>query len=145
MSHVVNTVIAAALALASLISPSVSYAADYVVQSGDDSGECANRHHLGTITARFRYQVQHVPGLPDVSITDFQNIHEHRYLPETYEWPIARRYCGATAILSDGASREIWYLIEGRMGFAGMGENVEFCVAGFDRWYVYNGACRVLR
>ena len=20
----------------------------------------------------------------------------------------------------------------------------EFCVAGFDRWYVYNGRCRVL-
>jgi hypothetical protein len=31
------------------------------------------------------------------------------------------------------------------MGFAGMGDNVEFCVSGFDRWYVYNGRCRVLR
>ncbi len=145
MSHVVNTVVAAALALASFVSPSVSHAADYVVQSGNDVGECANQHHLGRITARFRHQVHNVPGLPDVSITDFQNIHEHRYLPETEEWPIARRYCGATAILSDEVSREIWYLIEGRMGFAGIGENVEFCVSGFDRWYVYNGACRVLR
>jgi hypothetical protein len=36
-------------------------------------------------------------------------------------------------------------LIEGRMGFAGIGENVEFCVSGFDRWLVYNGRCRVLQ
>ena len=31
------------------------------------------------------------------------------------------------------------------MGFASIGDNVEFCVAGFDRWMVYNGRCRVLR
>ena len=70
--------------------------------------------------------------------------------------PIARRYCGATVELSDGRRRDIWYLIEERMGFATLldgfhlanetrGSNVEFCVAGFDRWMVYNGACRVLR
>jgi hypothetical protein len=42
-------------------------------------------------------------------------------------------------------SRDIWYLIEIPMGFAGVGSNVEFCVAGFDRWNVYGGGCRVLR
>ena len=31
------------------------------------------------------------------------------------------------------------------MGFVGIGDNVEFCVSGFDRWMVYNGRCRVLR
>ena len=59
--------------------------------------------------------------------------------------PIGRRYCGATVILSDGHDRDIWYLIEEGMGFASIGDNVEFCVSGFDRWYVYNGRCRVLR
>ncbi len=31
------------------------------------------------------------------------------------------------------------------MGYAGVGNNVEFCVTGFDRWYVYSGRCRILR
>jgi capsid protein len=89
--------------------------------------------------------VRNVPNLPDVAITDFHDIHEHRYIPDDPDNPIARRYCGATVVLSDGNSRDLWYLIESRMGFAGMGDNVEFCVSGFDRWYVYNGRCRVLR
>ena len=82
---------------------------------------------------------------PHVDITDFRGIHEHRYLPYAEEWPIARRYCGATAALSDGSDRTIWYLIEDGMGFVGIGDNVEFCVSGFDRWFVYNGHCRILR
>ena len=83
--------------------------------------------------------------MPDVDIADLREIHEHRYLPYGEDWPIARRYCGATADLSDGRSRTIWYLIEDGMGFAGIGDNVEFCVSGFDRWMVYNGRCRILR
>ena len=55
--------------------------------------------------------------------------------------PIAAR----TVILSDGDARDIWYLIEEGQGYASIGDNVEFCVSGFDRWYVYNGRCRVLR
>ena len=90
-----------------------------------------------------------MPNLPKVAITNFSGIHQHRYLPAYYsyyeEWPIGRRYCGATVSLSDGDSREIWYLIEEGQGFASIGNNVEFCVSGFDRWYVYNGRCRVLR
>ena len=59
-----------------------------------------------------------MPNLPQVAITDFQNIHEHRYLPAGEERPIGRRYCGATVVLSDGDSRDIWYLIEEGQGFA---------------------------
>jgi hypothetical protein len=106
---------------------------------------CEDPHILATIVDRFRYQVHNVPHLPIVGIREFRGIHEHRYLPYREDRPIARRYCGATADLSDGRSRTIWFLIEDGMGLAGMGDNVEFCVAGFDRWMVYNGACRVLR
>ena len=81
------------------------------------SGVCAEPWVLRKITERFRYQVRHVPHLPDVAITDFQRIHEHRYLPSLGEdRPIGRRYCGATVILSDGDGRDIWYLIEEGMG-----------------------------
>ena len=99
---------------------------------------------LSRITERFRHQVRHVPNLPDVAISDFRRIHERRYLPERgLDRPIGRLYCGATAVLSDGHERPIWYFIESHMGYAGVGDGVEFCVSGFDRWNVYNGRCRV--
>lgn len=106
---------------------------------------CEDPYILSTIVSRFRHQVMNVPHLPDVGITDFRKIHQHRYLPYSKKWPIARRYCGATVELSDGRRRTIWYLVEDGMGFAGVGDNVEFCVSGFDRWLVYNGSCRILR
>lgn len=107
--------------------------------------ECDDPHVLSTIVSRFDHQVHNVPHLPNVAITDFHRIQQTRYLPYSEERPIARRYCGATAALSDGRTRAIWYLIEDGMGLAGIGDNVEFCVSGFDRWLVYNGSCRVLR
>ncbi|MEQ1953213.1 hypothetical protein [Mesorhizobium sp. CN2-181] len=145
MSHVVKTLVAAALALGGVTFASISHAADYLVQRHKEISACENPLFLGKISDRFTYQVHNVPNLPDVRIEDFRDIREHRYLPETEEWPIARRYCAATVVLSDGRKHDLWYLIEGRMGFVGIGENVEFCVSGFDRWFVYNGRCRVLR
>lgn len=106
---------------------------------------CSDGAVLSRIVERFRHQVTHVPNLPDVRIVDLLEVHEHRYLPFREDRPIARRYCGATALLSDGRRREMWYLIEDRMGFVGIGDGVEFCVSGFDRWNVYDGRCRVLR
>ncbi|MER8386106.1 hypothetical protein NKI19_29060 [Mesorhizobium sp. M0751] len=120
-------------------------AADLAIYTDEDSGVCGEAWVLDKITDRFSYQVHHVPHLPDVQIVDFQRIHQHRYLPADDTWPIGRRYCGATVSLSDGRARTIWYLIEEGQGFASIGDNVEFCVSGFDRWMVYNGRCRVLR
>jgi capsid protein len=144
-----RTALLLAAALAATVCTSTVRAADYLSGSGEPQavGECAEPRYLAKITKGFDHQVKHVPNLPDVAITDFRNIHEHRYEPgyETdSDAPIARRYCGAKVVLSDGRSRDLWYLIESRMGFAGMGDNVEFCVSGFDRWNVYNGRCRVL-
>ncbi|MER8696807.1 hypothetical protein NKI77_20865 [Mesorhizobium opportunistum] len=144
-------------ALAALISLCTSLAAPFGVTQAvqaadlvgvypdDDGGVCGQPWVLNKITHRFSYQVRHVPHLPDVQITDFRRIHQHRYLPANDTWPIGRRYCGATVSLSDGRDRTIWYLIEEGQGFASIGDNVEFCVSGFDRWMVYNGRCRVLR
>lgn len=136
---------AALLALSSIFSSTSSaQAADFIIDYADP-GICGEDRFLRTIVKRFHHQVTHVPNLPDVDILDFRRIYEKRYLPEQERWPIGRRYCGATVHLSDGGERPIWYLIEEGMGFASIGDNVEFCVSGFDRWYVYNGDCRVLR
>ena len=109
------------------------------------SGDCSEAWVLDKITRRFRHQVRHVPNLPQVDIVDFRGIRERSYRPASQEWPIGRRYCQATVALSDGHDRAVWYLIEEGQGYASMGDNVEFCVAGFDRWMVYNGRCRILR
>jgi hypothetical protein len=110
----------------------------------NDGSVCGDAWVLNKITSRFNYQVRHVPNLPYVEILDFRGIHQARYLPAGEKWPIERHYCRARVALSDGRDRAIWYLIEGGQGFASMGDNVEFCVSGFDRWMVYNGRCRVL-
>jgi len=148
MTRFARTLLAALIgAVAPLSVAPVAQAADlpgYVDDGG--SGVCAESWVLNRITSRFRHQVHNVPHLPDVEIVDFRRIHEHRYLPALGEKrPIARRYCGATAALSDGRERTVWYLIEEGQGYASMGDNVEFCVSGFDRWMVYNGHCRILR
>jgi hypothetical protein len=126
-------------------------AADYIrsaprhVAHYADQGICAESGYLSRISNKFHYQIAHVPYLPDVEIADFQGIHQNRYLPADEDHPIARLYCEATAVLSNGRRHQVFYLIESGMGFAGIGgTNVEFCVNGFDRWKVYDGRCRVL-
>lgn len=142
---IVKTAMSLLIAMGVALAPHFASAADFSVQHGQSDELCARSSYLSRISSRFDYQVRHVPNLPQVQILDFQNIREDRYLPETEDWPIARRYCKANVVLSDGRTRDLWYLVEGRMGFVGLGENVEFCVSGFDRWFVYNGRCRVLR
>lgn len=134
-----------ALAVAAMFAAAAPAPAADMIRDYADPGVCAEQRVLSRITHRFRHQVTHVPNLPKVDIVDFRGIFENRYLHANEKWPIGRRYCGATAALSNGEHRAVWYLIEEGMGFASLGDNVEFCVDGFDRWYVYNGRCRVLR
>jgi len=133
------------IAAAAIFSAPAS-AADLVVGvAAGDPGACGDSRVLGRISGRFDYQVRHVPNLPQVSIVDFERIGVSRYEPASEWWAVDRRYCSGKVRLSDGKSRNIWFLIERPMGFAGVGSNVEFCVAGFDRWHVYSGNCRVLK
>lgn len=126
--------------------PQPSATSHVVTIAADIARSCDDGAVLKRIISRFRHQVTHVPNLPDVHIVEFRRIHERRNKAATENWPIPRRYCGAKASMSDGRERDIWYLIEGGMGFATIGgDNVEFCVQGFDRWFVYNGRCRVVR
>ena len=140
------SLLAALATLASLGAPvRPALAADPLVYSAADPGLCDDGWQLGRIRHRFSYQVRHVPDLPDVRISEFYNIQAARYEGEDEKHPIFRQYCRADALLSDGRTHRVWYLIEGDQGFASLGTNVEFCVDGFDRWHVYNGGCRVLR
>ncbi|MBE7185150.1 MAG: hypothetical protein INR68_12195 [Methylobacterium mesophilicum] len=135
---------AVALALGAVFAPQPAFSADPVLIQVDP-GVCAEQRYLGRIVSRFDYQVRNVPKLPQVGIQSFYNISERRYEPTDERHPISRRYCEADVMLSNGERRDINYLIETDMGFASIGNSVEFCVEGFDRWYVYNGRCRVLK
>lgn len=143
MNRFVSLALASVLALAGGIA--TASAADPVAVRASDSGVCSSDKVLNTISRRFDHQVRNVPNLPQVGIADFYGVREVRHLPSHEERPVERLYCRAQAALSDGQSRDIWYLVEWPMGFAGIGGNVEFCVAGFDRWHVYGGRCRVLQ
>ena len=146
MQRLTSTILAALIGLAGLALPSVASAADLVHGVyARDPGACGHPRVLSRISHRFSYQVRHVPHLPDVKITGFHRVGQTRYLPARDKWPVERRYCHASVALSDGKQRRVWYLLETPWGYAGVGTSVEFCVAGFDRWNVYNGNCRVLR
>ena len=56
-----------------------------------------------------------------------------------------RLYCHGTAQMNDGHKRQIWWLIEGGMGFAGLGDNLEFCISGLDPLKVHGAWCRSVR
>ena len=104
--------------------------------------ECDNAEVLKVIDSRFDHAALH-KGV--IAIDGFSKIHQHRLINATTRSPIARRYCGATATMSDGKHRTMWYLIEDGMGLAGIGDNVEFCVSGLDPMKAYDGRCRVLK
>lgn len=144
-----RTLAAAALSAALLaISAPGAMAADWIGRKPAAvpiDSPCGDARALNRISKRFDHQVRHVPGLPPVAILAFHDIRQQRFLPAHEDNPIARLYCNATVALTDGQSRKLWYLIEYGQGFASIGDNVEFCVSGFDRWNVYDAHCRVLQ
>ncbi len=145
MKHLLSIMIVAALAGLGTMTPDAQ-AADLVRGvAASDPGACSDQRVLAKISHRFRYQVRHVPHLPDVEIVGYSRLGQKRFHPKSERHPISRRYCHGSVDLSDGRRRSMWYLIEDPMGFAGIGSNVEFCISGFDRWLVYGGRCRVLR
>lgn len=98
----------------------------------------------GTVSSRFAQNMRGFLGL-DLSIAEFGVIHESRYEPRDATHRVERRYCQAKVITTDGARRQLWYLIENGWGYAGVGSSVEFCVSGLDPWRVYGAACKSLR
>ncbi len=133
-----------ALALPLLAVPTLPAHAGWL-HSDREALACDDASVLNRISSKFRTQAREVHHYKSLAISAYDRVHEHRYLDKRENRPIARRYCGATVTLSDGRERTLWYLIERGVGFASIGDNVEFCLSGFDRWNVYNNACRILR
>ncbi|MDZ5696315.1 hypothetical protein [Chelativorans sp. M5D2P16] len=145
MARISGFAVALATSLATVAPQLPAQAADTVAVYAQEDSICGHGSVQSAVRNGFHYQVRHVPHLPDVGIVDLYNARLTRYEPATFNNPIERRYCAATVRLTDGQDRPVWYLIEYGQGLAGLGDNVEFCVLGFDRWNVYNAECSVLR
>ena len=106
--------------------------------------DCSAPGVLSFIDISFDYKASHYLHR-DLDITGLYKMHENRFEGRDDTHPVERVYCHARASMSDGHTRDVWYLIERNWGFAGIGQSVEFCVSGLDPWYAYGRNCRSLR
>ncbi|OAP40555.1 hypothetical protein AU381_01185 [Sinorhizobium glycinis] len=109
-----------------------------------DIGICDDPSVLGFITRRFDYKAANYLHA-NLAIAEIREMGQSRFEPRDYTHLVEREYCYATAVMSDGDRRPLWYLIERPWGFAGVGRNIEFCIGGLDPWYVYGAHCSSLR
>jgi len=99
---------------------------------------------VARISEKFAYQDAHI-GFTGLVIANVDGMRE-RAVSAGGPSLVDRRYCGATAWLSDGRQAEVVYLIEGpKLGIFSIGWHVESCVAGFDPFHVYDARCRSIR
>lgn len=104
---------------------------------------CDTTIALGLIKVRF-WEKEFTFWKSGLSIVEFDNIQETAYRPWAAN-TIPRRFCSATAILSDGVARPVHYSISEDTGFAGAIWGVEWCVVGLDRNWAYNPQCKMAR
>ncbi|MCD2177689.1 hypothetical protein [Rhizobium sp. C1] len=81
----------------------------------------------------------------DLDITGFDRVSNTHVDYRNETQPIQRVYCHAKVDMNDGHRRDLWYMIESGMGFAGLGDRVRFCISGLDPWYVDGRECRSVR
>ena len=99
---------------------------------------------LRSIANRFAYQDAHIV-YSGVTIASISGVRQRAYKPARGGF-IDRRFCGATAWLSNGRRSEVVYMIDGPWtGFAGFGYHVQSCLPGRDPYHVYDASCRSLR
>lgn len=101
---------------------------------------CDNPWTLGKIGLRFAYKERRFWG-SGAYIGKVESVKEIAYRPWGPDF-IPRRHCAARVRMDNGKETFIAYAIGEKLGFAGMGYGVEWCVVGYDRNYAYGPACR---
>ena len=104
---------------------------------------CADAHVLGRIMDRFAWAERNT-WHRGILMTSLQNARpgDHPYFEPGL---VKRDYCVADGFMSDGSARMVYYAIEYGVGFASIGNYVDFCVLGLDPWHVHDEACRTVR
>lgn len=106
--------------------------------------DCSDGSVLSFIDQRFDYKA-HRYLQADLDIVGFDRVSNTHVDVRDETHPIQRVYCHAKVDMNDGRRRDLWYMIESGMGFAGLGERVRFCIAGLDPWHVDGRECRSVR
>jgi hypothetical protein len=104
---------------------------------------CTDRGPLDKIAARFPNKESDFWN-SSLRIVRFDQIREIAWEPWS-SGTIPRRYCAASVMVSDGKHHAINYSIIEDGGMIGSKYGVEWCVAGLDRDWAYNPACRAAR
>jgi len=122
----------------------LSFASPAAAFSGGNFPACDAPRVLSHIQNRFGWADRHVlkRGL---AIETIDRVHSNRSHTGNQYWSIPRLYCHGTAYMNDGHKRQIWWLIEGGMGFVGLGDNLEYCVSGLDPLKIHGAWCRSVR
>jgi hypothetical protein len=107
------------------------------------STACADRYVLNRIKSRFAWAERNTWHRGFV----MDSLENPRPSGHPYAEPglIARDFCVAEAVMTNGDLRTVYYAVEHGVGFAGIGHYVDFCVLGLDPWHVHDGACRTVR
>jgi hypothetical protein len=100
---------------------------------------CDSAEVLSTIQSRFNAAEQEYWG-GAVEIVGFEKSRQAAFRPHGLDL-IPRRYCQATALLSNNRKAVVRYAIIEDYGFAGLWDGVSFCVAGYDRNHTANPGC----
>lgn len=58
---------------------------------------------------------------------------------------VPRRFCTATALMSDGRKRRVDYFVKEDLGIIGMTWGLNWCVHGLDRNFAYAPDCKMAR
>ena len=134
--------------LATILAANVVSAADLpgrivIRQPIQTHNPCADAHVLGRIADRFAWAEQNTwhRGFVIASLTNARPGDHPFFEPGL----IKRNYCVADAAMTDGTTRPVFYAIEYGVGFASLGNYVDFCVLGLDPWHVHDEACRTVR
>lgn len=125
------------IALSSLASPAAAF-------GGKNFPACDAPQVLSYIQNRFVWTDRNLlkRGL---AIDSIERAHQNRSRTGQQYWSIPRLYCHGTAHMNDGHKRQIWWLVEAGQGFAGVGDNLEFCISGLDPLKVHGAWCRSVR
>lgn len=98
---------------------------------------------LDTIASRFATKESRFWN-SELQILGFERVRQIAFRPWA-EGTIPRRFCTATALVSDGRKHQVSYSIAEDAGFAGATWGVEWCVTGLDRNWAYNPRCKMAR
>lgn len=108
-----------------------------------DMPACDDTGVLSTISGRFA-QTQREYWNPDLSITTFDRVREIGFRSNGLDY-MPRRYCVASAAMSDQKQRTVVYDVGSNFGILGLTWGVEWCVVGVDPTFAYAPDCLAIK